>query len=447
MTSSKISSSSEMNVYNIYTRHALLVLMLSCALNFLDRQVVNILAEPIKQEFSLSDTQLGILTGLAFAAFHATLTLPMAWLADRGNRVLVIAASVAVWSIATVASGMTSGFGQLLVARMFVGVGEAGGIAPAHSLIADYVSKRKRATAIAFFSVGIPLGGLLGLALGGLVMDAYGWRTAFIVAGVPGLILAPLMVLTLRDPKRSGSAVITNEPPIPFTEALREIFSKKAFLLVAAGGASMMFVNFGQSAFIASFFFRAHGEALKSMATDLGGLLGMALGAAAFLGLALGLARGLTGVLGVIAGGWITDRIDGDGYRAYATLPAIAALIRIPVFTLALLISDAVGALTLLAVHFLISGIGSIGGFTAVQGLVRPRARATAAAIYGLGVNLIGLGLGPLFVGLTSDALATSGLGTIEGLRWALVVSSVPLLVVAGLNWRARGLMSVESVS
>ncbi|WP_247872518.1 MFS transporter [Azospirillum sp. TSO35-2] len=420
--------------------------MLSCALNFLDRQVVNILAEPIKQEFSLSDTELGILTGLAFAIFHATLTLPMAWLADRGNRVVVIAGSMAAWSLATVFSGLSSGFAQLLAARMLVGIGEAGGIAPAHALIADSVSKRRRATAIAFFSAGIPLGGLLGMALGGLVLDAHGWRTAFIVAGAPGFVLAPLMLLTLRDPKRSGGTAAPAEPPVPFAEALREIVSKKAFLLVAAAGAAMTFVNFGQAAFIASFFFRAHGEALGAMAAVLGTALGTAMGAAALLGLALGLIKGGTGVVGALAGGWMTDRIDGDGYRAYATLPAIAAIVRIPLFTMALLTPDARVAFTLLAAHFLVGGVGGIGGFAAVQGLVRPRVRATAAAVYGLGINLVGLGLGPLAVGLASDAFRTSGLGAVEGLRWALIASSVPMLLVAALNWRARRLIAVESV-
>ena len=175
------------------------ILMFSCTLNFLDRQVINILAEPIKIEFRLSDAELGALTGLAFAAFHAALGLPVARLADRWDRAFVVAGSTIVWSLATIASGLTTTFGQLVAARMAVGAGEAGGIAPAHALIADLAPPERRARALAFYSVGIPLGGLFGMVLGGFVLDSFGWRTAFVVAGLPGLLLGPLMILLVRD--------------------------------------------------------------------------------------------------------------------------------------------------------------------------------------------------------------------------------------------------------
>ncbi|SMF73287.1 Sugar phosphate permease [Tistlia consotensis] len=447
MTAIQTRADPETSSLDSHTKYALCVLMLSCSLSFLDRQVVNILAEPIKKEFGLSDTELGILTGMAFALFHAALTLPMARIADRANRVLVIAGSMTVWSLATAASGLAAGFGQLLAARMFVGVGEAGGIAPAHALIADTVPKRKRATAIAFYSAGIPLGGLLGLALGGLVLDSYGWRAAFFVASTPGLVLAPLMLLTIGDPARSRLLPSAREAFPPLGDAFREIFSKKAFLLVTAAGAAMTFVNFGQAAFLASFFFRVHGEALASMASGVNGLVGTALGAAGLLGLALGCAKGLAGMIGSFAGGWLTDRLDGDGYRAYALVPALIAIVRIPLFTAALLVPDTAAAFTLMAIHFLVGGMGKIGGFAAVQGLVTPRVRATAAAVYGIGINLVGLGLGPLCVGLSSDSLSAAGLGAAEGLRWTLVATSAPLLIVALLNWHASRHLSAESVS
>jgi len=429
------------------SRYVLWVLMLTCALNFLDRQVVNILAEPIKKEFGLSDTELGLLTGFAFAAFHATLSIPVARLADRTNRSYLIAGSMAVWSLATVASGFVSSFGQLLAARMTVGLGEAGGIAPAHALIADYTPKVRRASAIAFYSIGIPLGGLFGMAIGGLVMDAYGWRTAFIVAGVPGLILAPLLAMTIRDPKRSRSQSAEPEAAMPAREAFREMASKKAFLLVTAAGALMMLVSFSHAAFMASFFFRVHGPELNNIASSISGSLGTTFGAAALLGLALGLSRGLTGIAGTLIGGHVTDRIDGRGYRAYATIPAYVTLVRIPILIAGLLVGDAILAFMLLAFQWLLSGAGSIGGFAAVQGLVRPQVRATAAAVYALGINLVGLGIGPLLVGLLSDTLAAGGLGTAEGLRWALISCTGLLVVAATFNWMARDLITQESVS
>lgn len=418
------------------------VLTLCCALNFFDRQVINILAEPIKLEFGLSDTQLGLLTGLTFAVFHATLTLPLAHLADRSNRILVIAASMAVWSAATVASGLMTGFLALAAARMVVGIGEAGGVAPAHSWIADTVPKRRRATALAVYSAGIPLGGLLGMALGGLFLDGYGWRAAFVVAGVPGLILAPMMVLTLRDPVRMAA-----RPPQPSLGGVcREILSKHAFLLLTGAAAASAFVSFGQAAFIAGFFFRVHGAALAALAPDINHLVGTALGAAGLLGLALGLAKGLTGVLGSIAGGWLTDRDGDDSSARYLTVPALTALARIPIIVAAVLVPDAIAAFTLLALSFFLGGAGGVGGFAAVQTLVAPAMRSTAAALYSIGINLVGLGLGPLTVGVMSDALADAGLGVAEGLRWSLVLSTAPLLLVAVLNRWALRPFAAESV-
>lgn len=428
-----------------HVRYALWILMLGCTLNFLDRNIVNILAEPIRQEFGLGDAQLGLLTGLTFAAFHAALTLPLARLADRASRVHVIAGSVGVWSLATVACGCAGSFVQLLVARMAVGAGEAGGVAPAHALIADLVPRNRRARAIAFFSLGIPLGGLLGMAIGGLLLDAHGWRVAFLVAGLPGIALALLMLLTMRDPTR-GAGAQAADPPLPVAEVAREIRSKSAFVLVTAAGASMAFASFGQAAFIASFFFRVHGLALRELASDANLVLGTAFGAAALLGLGLGLSRGLTGIAGVLIGGRVTDRLNGNGYGAYATVPAFMLLLRIPIFLAALWCSGPVLAFALVAVQSLLGGVGLIGGFGAVQGLVRARARATAAAIYGIGINLVGLGLGPLCIGLLSDALARGGLGAAEGLRWALAASVLPMLLAAWLNLRARRLLAAESI-
>ena len=445
MTAASDRTAVQPDVSDARLRYMLWVLMFSCALNFLDRQVINILAEPIKVEFRLTDAQLGLLTGLAFAAFHAALSLPLARVADRGDRSLVLAASTLVWSIATVASGLTSSFAQLVAARMAVGAGEAGGVAPAHALIADCAPKRKRARAIAFYSVGIPLGGLLGMALGGFVLDAFGWRTAFILAGLPGLVLGPLIALTIRDSRRDRDGSGSARPR--FRAVAAEMASNRSFVLVTAAGALMMFVNFGQAAFLASFFFRVHGPALGGLASDASHVLGATIGVASLLGLVLGLTKGVGGIVGSLIGGELTDRVDADGYRAYAIVPAAVAVIRMPVFAAALLVADPVSAFVLLAVHSLLAGIGTIGGFAAVQGLVRPEMRATAAAIYAMGVNLVGLGLGPLTVGLFSDGFALSGLGPADGLRWSLLVLSLLMLPVAAVGWAASRTISRDSVS
>lgn len=429
-------------------RFMLWVLMFSCALNFLDRQVINILAEPIKLEFGLTDAQLGSLTGLAFALFHAAFSLPVARLADRTDRSAVLAASTLAWSLATIASGFTSTFAQLVAARMAVGAGEAGGVAPAHALIADCTPRHMRARALGFYSAGIPLGGLIGMVLGGFLLDAVGWRIAFIVAGLPGLVLAPLIYFAVRDPRRGRDRNVPTSAQPGFSEIAAEFASNRSFVLVTVAGALMMFVNFSQAAFLASFFFRVHSEPLASLASGTAPLLGAAIGAASLLGLVLGLTKGVGGIVGSVLGGEVTDRYDAGGYRAYTLVPAIVGLLRVPVFAAALLINDTLAAFALLALHAVLAGIGSVGGFAAVQSLVRPDHRATAAAVYAMGINLIGLGLGPLTVGLLSDWLAASGLGPAEGLRWSLLILSSMLMVpVVALGWAASRTIARDGIS
>ncbi len=210
-------------------RYALGLLLVIYILNFLDRQVVNILAEPIKIELGLADWQLGMLTGLAFALFYTVLGLPIARLAERADRVKIISVAVGVWSACTVACGMAGNFIQLLLARIGVGVGEAGCTPPAHSLISDYTPAEKRASAIAFYSMGIPLGSLAGMALGGIIADAYGWRIAFFVAGAPGVLLALIAWLTLPEPRRkAGKVEVANKPSIG--DAIAELSRKPAFM-------------------------------------------------------------------------------------------------------------------------------------------------------------------------------------------------------------------------
>ena len=252
-----------------YTRYAMLLLMAIYTINFLDRSVINILAEPIKNELKLADWQLGMMSGLAFALFYTILGIPLAQLAERRNRPMIIGASVAVWSGFTALSGATTNFVQLVLCRIGVGIGEAGCTPPAHSLIADYVPKEKRASALAFYSMGTPLGGLLGLVMGGLIADAYGWRVAFLVAGVPGLFFAALCFLTLREPRKilaEHSAKITSSQAT-FRETLAYLMKKKTFWLIALGAAIKAFIGYGHAPFTASFFLRVHGDEVARLAS------------------------------------------------------------------------------------------------------------------------------------------------------------------------------------
>ncbi len=426
-----------------YRSYALWLMLGIYTLNFLDRQVVNILAEPIKQDLGLQDWQLGLLTGLAFAVFYTFLGIPIARLADRANRPMIISVSLAVWSAFTVASGMAQNFIHLLLARIGVGVGEAGCSPPSHSLITDYSPKEKRASALAFYSMGIPLGSLAGMALGGLVADAHGWRVAFFVAGAPGLLLALIAAFTLKEPRKliaAHQAKTAAEAP-SFGEAMKELGTKKSFWLIAFAGSLTAFIGYGHLAFYGSFFFRNHGAELAQLAQAAGGL-----GPAGFLGTALGLIIGVFGAVGTFLGGQIADRAAKKDIRAYVSVPAIAGLASFPFFIAAMLTGSLTLSLGLLALPVLLGSLWYGPVFAAVQSLVRPQTRATAAAVLLFVVNLVGLGLGPLFVGILSTSF-TGSMGEAEGVRWALLVSSVVGLIAALLFWLARRTIREEIVS
>jgi MFS family permease len=432
-----------------YRRYALGLLLVIYTLNFLDRQIVNILAEPIKQDLGLQDWQLGMLTGLSFALFYTILGLPIARLAERGNRAWIIATAVAVWSAFTVACGLAQNFAQLLLARIGVGVGEAGCTPPAHSLISDYTPREKRASALAVYNMGVPIGSLLGLAIGAIIADQYGWRTAFLLVGTPGLLIAALTFFTLREPRREAAALAA-EPVAPpsFGEALRELRSKRSFWYIAFGVAFIAFLGYGHIAFYGSFYIRNHGPQLNALAAQAGAVFGTELGALAFLGPALGILIGVAGVIGTWLGGQIADRAASRDLRAYVSVPAVAVLLGAPFFFAAMLVDDALLSLSLLAVPTLLNSLWYGPIYAGVQGLVQPRTRATAAAVLLFVANLIGLGLGPLAVGALSDILANqAGLGEAAGLRWALLLSGVIGLLVAFCFWSARRTIREEMVS
>jgi MFS family permease len=417
-------------------RYALTLLLVIYIFNFLDRQVVNILAEPIKNELNLADWQLGMLTGLAFALFYTFLGLPIARLAERADRAKIISVAVGIWSACTVACGLAGNFLQLLIARIGVGVGEAGCTPPAHSLISDITPPEKRSSAIAFYSMGIPLGSLAGMALGGLIADNFGWRVAFFVAGAPGVILAILAWISLPEPRRNQVAAKKVETGPKFSDAMAELRSKPAFWWISIGAAINAMVSYGLLAFYGSFYLRNHGEGLATLATD----LGLNMGPLGFIGIALGVLIGAFGALGTFLGGQLTDRVLKTDVRGYALIPAAAAILTIPPFLIAMLHGDVTISLLALGVVTLFGSIWYGPIFASAQSLVKPQARATASAVILFVINLIGLGMGPLLAGIISDSFA-GNYGAADGLRYALIaLATIGLLAVPAFLLAARTL-------
>lgn len=432
-------------VSDAYRRYALLLLMLVYTVNFLDRQIVTILAEPIKNDLHIADWQIGLMTGFAFAVFYTVLGLPIARLAESFNRVWIIGASLTVWSGFTLACGAAGNFVQLVLCRIGVGIGEAGCTPTAHSLISDYTPKEKRASALAFFSIGTPLGGLLGLAMGGVIADAWGWRTAFLVAGLPGLLFALIVFLTMREPRNAlpPEARAQHAPGKGhFKATLQYLSSKPTFWFVAFAAAIKAFIGYGHAPFTASFFFRNHGEEVASLAAMFG------LKSAGFLGTALGLMGGAAGVISSWLGGFIADQAAKRDLRAYMSVPAIASLLSPCAFVFAMLVDSAVAALFILLIPGLLGSLWYGPVYATAQGLVPIQMRATTASIMLFIINMVGLGLGPLAVGVLSDILAgPMGMGSAEGVRWALIISAMLGVGAFGLFWMARRTIREEMVS
>ncbi len=427
-----------------YRRYALGLLMTIYVLNFLDRQVVSILAEPIKLDLGLADWQLGMMTGLAFAVLYTVLGIPVARYAERGDRPLIITAAVALWSAFTVLCGFAQSFFQLILARIGVGIGESGCTPPALSLIAETVPKEERAFSTAIYMLGAPVGSLLGLAIGGLVADAYGWRVAFMAVGAPGLLFAVAALFTLREPRRQLARRLemqASEAPT-FRDALKELSGKRAYWMVLSGVTLKSFMSYGALAFMGSFFFRNHAAELAGMASQFG------LKSAGFLGLALGVTSGLMSIIGTLLGGRLADRFAVRDPRAYAVIPAIGAIAGLP-FSLAALMSDSLLlAFALLLVPGLLNALWLGPAYAVIQSLVQPHTRATATAVLLFVANLIGLGLGPVAVGLVSDLLSSvGGFTAASAIRWSMASFALLALPCAFLFWTARKTMREEIVS
>ena len=387
----------------------LALLLLAYIFNFLDRTILNILAGSIIADLHLSDTQFGAITGLAFAILYSVMGVPLAMLADRTSRSRVIAGALAVWSGFTALCGTAASFGQLFFFRLGVGVGEAGGVAPSYALIADYFPPRRRARALAIFSLGIPLGLAGGTLIGAYLAHWINWRAAFIVMGVAGLILAPIMLAFVRDVPRDPAAR-ASAPPLLSTFPI--IARKPTFWLMAGAASCSSLAGYGLAAWTPSVLERSFGFTLIERGHFL---------ASIFL---------IGGTAGVFAGGWLADRLGQSDRRWYARLPAIAWLITAPTFAIGLMSSDPWLAWPLLLIPNALNILWLGPVTTAVQHLVTQPLRATASASFLLINNLIGLGVGPTLIGALSD-LFKERFGT-EALRYA-AVSVVGFYLVAAL--------------
>jgi MFS family permease len=397
-------------------------LLMVYTLNFLDRQIVNILAEPIKLELGLSDTQIGLLTGLAFALLYTILGIPIARYADnpKTSRTGLISVSLAFWSGMTALCGVAQNFGQLLLARVGVGVGEAGCTPAAHSLISDVVPPAKRSSAIAFYGFGIPIGSLLGMAIGGVLADAFGWRMAFLVVGIPGVVMALILPLLIKEPRKSAAPLVeaATAERLSARDAFREIVRSKAYVQLLLGAALVAFLAYGKTVWTAIFFIRTHGFSPGET------------------GLWLGVLGGLATMAGTWVGGSLADRFGQKDPRHLVTGPALGLIVGAPILFLGYAAQDWRLGLSLIVVASFLNNFYYGPTYACVQALVRPQARAMATAVMLFAQNLIGLGLGPLFFGMLSDAFQPRA-GS-DSVRWVLFGAAWLGLVPAIFFWRAR---------
>ena len=388
----------------------LVVLFVAYTVNFIDLQIFSILAVPIKADLGLTDTQLGLLGGLAFAVLYSTLAIPLAVLADRTSRSLVITGSLAVLSGFTALCGLATNFWQLFVCRLGVGVGEAGGTAPSFAVIADHFPGNNQAKAFALYSLGIPLGASLGIFLGGYIAALGNWRTAFVIIGLIGLPLAPIVRWIVSEPARRAEGTVS---ALRLGEVFAQLAARRSFWLLAFAAGFSAMLGYGMAFWLPSLMRRSFGLTLIETSQFYGFLLLIGGGA------------------GVLLGGWLGDRFGIRDRGAYAKLSAVALICSVPLFAAAILSSNVIIAFALFVVPQALVVFYLAPVFSAVQHLVAAPMRATASACFLFINNLIGLGGGALVLGVLSDAL-TVRYGD-EALRYAILIALVFYLVGAAL--------------
>ena len=367
----------------------LAILLLAYIFNFIDRQIIGILAVPIRAEFELDDKTLSYL-GVAFGLFYSTIAIPIAWLADRRSRVNIIAGAIALWSAFTAICGLAQSYGQLVAARMGVAVGEAGGIAPSYSLIADFFPKARRARALAFFSLGIPVGSALGIFLGGWLVAQLSWRTAFLIVGLAGLPVALLVKFLIPEPVRGGLDEADGKASAaspPLATVARTLAANPSFWLLSFGAAFGSILGYGLIFWLPSFFSRTFGLSSSE--------IGLFYGSIVLVG----------GVAGTWLGGWVGDRLGPDRPAVYALIPAICFVITAPCLALGLFAPSLTIAWLLFTVGQMtaLAWLGPV--ISAVQHIVPPNIRATTSASFLFINNLIGIAFGIYFLGWLSERM------------------------------------------
>ena len=387
-------------------RYSLAVLVIVYTFNFIDRQILAILLPAIKAEFLVDDWVLGFLVGTSFAVFYATLGMPIALLADRWNRRNVVAAALAIWSVMTALSGIAANVGQLALARIGVGIGEAGCSPPAHSMISDYYPPEKRATAMGIFTVGISAGIMIAYLSGGWIAENLGWRQALLIVGLPGLVLALIVRFTVTEPVRGLSeGREDSDARYGIIAVGRFLYGRKSFVHMSLGAALSSFSAYAVLSFFPSFLMRSHGMNLQE------------------IGLYLGLIIGVSSAIGFVGGGYLADRL-GSINRKYALWAVAGSALTGWLFVIPMYLLDKpTWVLVIFFVASIPTNVYLATTFAQTQGLVRLRMRAAAPAILLFVINIIGLGLGPQFAGILSDLLQTA-FGT-DSMRYSLMAIGV----------------------
>jgi MFS family permease len=372
-----------------YSNYVLAVLFVVYVINFIDRQVLSVFIGPIKEEFGVSDSAMGFLVGFAFALFYTFAGIPIARWADRGNRRTIIAIGLAVWSGMTVASGLARNFVQLALARVGVGVGEAAGSPPAHSLISDYFPPHRRATALGIYAWGVYIGSALAYLFGGYLREHFDWRMAFLLLGAPGLFFALVVRFTVKEPPRGLSEPGSGEIAETTTmETLTHLLTCRSWVYLIAGASFLSITGYGVLMWGYEFFGRVHGLPFVE------------------IGVWMAIIVGFGGSIGTLAGGTITDRLGQQDPGWYMRLPAAINLAAIPFAIAFLLAEESTMALLFFFPFYVLANFYVPALHTINQNLAKLRMRATAAAIMLFVINIIGAGAGPLIVGILNDAFA-----------------------------------------
>lgn len=395
----------------------LLVLFLVATCSYVDRHIVSVLLEPIKKEFGVSDTLLGLLSGFAFAIFYATLGIPVARWADRGNRRTIVTLAVTLWSGFTVLCGYAGSFWQLALARVGVGAGEAGAIPPSQSLIVDYFAPARRASALAIFMSAATAGYLIAFVLGGYLAAHYGWRTTLIVVGAPGLLLALLARFCLDEPRLRPGREPLAAAQSGIGTTVRELFAKPSYRLLLAAAVFYALMAYGSAIFFPSFMVRSLGVSLAEV------------------GLVYGLVSAIGALVGTVGGGFIADRLGQRSPSWYAWLPALGCALALPLYVAAILANSFTTFIALSGVGGTLVGACLPSMFTALHAVCGSSRRALSVAVLTFMMSLIGSGLGPVIAGALSDAFAARA-GN-ESLRWAMLVCTLFLLPCIWCFWRA----------